>query len=274
MKYIQLDCHCADQRTETFIAYLADIGFEGFIETEHGFSAFIPETIYHTTGIEKEIEDMEDLYGLDLGIKTINEENWNKIWESNFSPIKVENKFGVRASFHPAFSDVEHEIVIDPKMSFGTGHHETTLLMLQMMMKQDFEEKKVLDYGCGTGILSIMASKLGANSVYAIDIDQWAFENTKENSELNKAENIVVAKGDQHNIPKEKYDIILANINKHVILDSLCTIHSRLNNHGILNISGFYMDDAREIIEKAEKIGLQNVQTEEHNDWCCVCLKS
>ena len=273
MNYIQLDCYCADEKTDHLIAFLADIGFEGFVETDHGFSAYIPETIFHTTGIEKEIEDLEELYDLEFGTKVVKEENWNKTWEAHFEPVKVNDKCGIRASFHEPFG-LPYEIVIDPKMSFGTGHHETTMLMMQTMMDMDLKDKKILDYGCGTGILSILASKLGAKDIYAIDIDQWAFENTKENFELNGVENAVAAKGDEHHIPKEQYDIVLANINKHVILDTLCILHNRLKPGGKILASGFYYHDAADITEKAGQYQLTPNGKVIHNNWCCLSLNN
>jgi len=207
---------------EILIAELAELGFESFDESENGLKAYIQENI----DSEKAVKALDILqsaeFEIDYSTKTIQQENWNARWESEFKPIEVGTKCRIRAPFHPE-KKVDYEIVISPKMAFGTGHHATTYLMLRFILREEMQDKQVLDMGCGTGVLAILASMKKAAHIDAIDIDPWSYENTLENARLNRINNIAVFEGDSSLLGKKKYDFILANINRNVLLKDMET---------------------------------------------------
>ncbi|MFC2138428.1 50S ribosomal protein L11 methyltransferase, partial [Bacteroidota bacterium] len=225
-KYIKLICEFNSDDPELsadiLIGELSEFKFESFEKNKTSLSGYIKETDY-SQAIESKLINLDYAIFSNLKIDTeiIHQKNWNKIWESNFNPILINEKCIIKAPFHKNTPETDYEIIIEPKMSFGTGHHETTSLMIREMLKINFTNKAVIDVGCGTGILSIMASKLNAKTIYAIDIDEWAYKNTHENCKLNNVENIEIIYGDIKEIQNQIFDIILANINLNVIFNSL-----------------------------------------------------
>lgn len=242
------------------MARLAGIGYEGFEYTENGFTAYIPERDFDTTAIEGlELAESAPACRVEWTTEEVKERDWNKEWEEHFTPITVEGRIVVRAGFHPAVPDMEYEIIIEPKMSFGTGHHATTALMLGSILelKEELAGKRVLDMGCGTGILSIMASKAGASDITGIDIDEWAYNNAGENILLNRCTNIRIKIGDASLLAAEApFDLILANINRNILLADMERYVARLIRGGQLVMSGFYTEDLPLIRQKAEALGL------------------
>lgn len=250
------------EQQEMLIALLDSIGFAGFEQKENELIAVIPQADFSE---EVFLETIQPL-AVSHERKEVPGQNWNEEWEKNFQPIIIENKIAVRASFHSPIMNVAHEIIIDPKMSFGTGHHATTEMMMRLMMAEDFSGKPVLDFGCGTGILSILASKLGASSVLAIDNDVWAVENGKENIKLNKIENAEVIPGDS--VPADKeFDFILANITREVILQQLPDLTHSMKPNGILLLSGFLNRDSKLMKDAVALHGLQLKEEMQSGEW-------
>ncbi|MDP2413440.1 50S ribosomal protein L11 methyltransferase [Daejeonella sp.] len=271
MTYIELVFTLQSQEEfhkDLMINALSEIGFDTFEDTDQGFKAYIPESELDQAKLDSLAEDFTDMFSFTYTLNKIPHQNWNEVWESNFEPIQVAGKCYIRATFHEAHPEFEHEIVIDPKMAFGTGHHQTTALMMEFMLEEEFHDKKVLDMGCGTGILAILASKLGVKEVLAIDYDEICYESTIENSELNKIRNIKALKGSKEVIPYLKFDIILANINRNILIDQLET-YARTSKPGtLLFLSGFYEDPDLEILkEKCKSLGFSYLQHKELNNW-------
>ena len=256
--------------TEILIAELGYAGFESFVETEEGVTAYIQKNEWH----DSILEDIQILssseFEISYSFNEIEQVNWNQEWEKNFNPIIVENQCSVRAPFHEK-PDTKYDIVIEPKMSFGTGHHETTHMMIQHILKNNFKGKSVLDMGCGTGVLAILAEKKGAKPIDAIDYDNWCYINSLENVERNNCKHITVLEGDASLLKDRKYDIIIANINRNILLNDLESYTKCLNPKGILFLSGFYKDDITIIEETCNKFKLTLVEIIEKNHW--VALK-
>ncbi|WP_417289795.1 50S ribosomal protein L11 methyltransferase [Corallibacter sp.] len=255
---------------EILIAELGFAGFESFVETEEGVTAYIQKEAWSADILD----DIQILNSSEFEIshtfEEIEQTNWNEEWEKNFSPIVVDDVCAVRAPFHEKFN-TDYDIVIEPKMSFGTGHHETTHMMIQHILKNDFTNKSVLDMGCGTGVLAILAEMKGAKPIDAIDIDNWCYLNSLENVERNNCEHITVIEGDAGLLVNKSYDIIIANINRNILLNDLKKYASCLKQKGLLFLSGFYKDDISVIEETCNKLGLNHVETLEKNQW--VALK-
>lgn len=277
MNYITVNVFCEEPFSEILIAELSEISFDPFLETPEGFQACIDKETFD----KKALDDIFDRYRaksslLDYEIQEVEKKNWNEEWEKNYAPIVVSDKCIVRASFHKPEKPFQYEIIINPKMSFGTGHHETTFLMLSNQMELDHKGKNVLDIGCGTGILAIMAQKLGAKSVQAYDIDDWSIENSLENFSLNDCSSIGCHQGNIANLPSPgKQDIILANINRNVLLDEIPLYSQLLKEGGHLLLSGFYRNDIPDITKIAESNGLKKLREETKKDWAVVlCQKS
>jgi len=252
-------------------AYLAEIGFETFVEDEEGITAYVQEEAFSTDSIQEAINNLPVDATVSFSYNRIEDQDWNEEWEKNyFEPLIIDNQCSVQSTFHKLESDCKYQIIIDPKMAFGTGHHQTTELMIREILETDFEGKSVLDMGCGTAILAILASMKGANPITAIDIDKWAYDNAIENLALNNVNNITIAIGGADLLGKEKYDIILANINRNILLSDIHTYASVLNNGGILLMSGFYTEDIPAIVEECEKYGLSYSNNKVKDNWTAV----
>ena len=252
--------------TEILIAELGYAGFESFVETEEGVTAYIQKEEWNAAILE-DIHILDsDEFKIEFTFSEIEQINWNSEWEKNFDPIEVDEKCTVRAPFHPA-KNFEYEIVIEPKMSFGTGHHETTFMMLQFILENDFKNKTVLDMGCGTAVLAILAEMRGATKLDAIDIDAWCYENSLENMERNNCKNISVFQGDASLLSGKKYDVIIANINRNILLNDMEIYRKCLDKSGVLYLSGFYKEDMPTITEACNNLGLTFVENKEKNNW-------
>ncbi|MGY0391938.1 50S ribosomal protein L11 methyltransferase [Bizionia sp. KMM 8389] len=255
---------------EILIAELGYAGFESFVETETGVTAYIQKEEWHED-ILADIQILEsDEFTITFEFNEIEQVNWNAEWERNFNPILVDNVCAVRAPFHENMN-AEYDIVIEPKMSFGTGHHETTHMMIQHILKTDVTNKSVLDMGCGTGVLAILAEMKGAKPLEAIDIDNWCYLNSLENITRNNCEHITVLEGDASLLKDKSYDIIIANINRNILLQDIPVYDSCLKTKGLLFLSGFYQEDIPTIEAMCNKSGLKRVDTLEQNNW--VALK-
>ncbi|HEY2583981.1 MAG TPA: 50S ribosomal protein L11 methyltransferase [Mucilaginibacter sp.] len=253
---------------DLLINALGEIGFDTFEEVDFGFKAYIPSDGFDQAMLDETLSPYKDMFPFSYEVTLIPQKNWNEVWESNFEPIEISNKIFVRATFHQPKPEFPYEIVIDPKMAFGTGHHQTTSMMLELMLEDDFENKKVLDMGCGTGILAIMAAKLGATEITAIDYDPICYSSTIENSQLNDASNIKALCGSKEAIPANQFDIILANINRNILLDQLQRYNEALQPGGIIYLSGFYEDPDLDIIkEAAANHELKYIGHKKNKDW-------
>jgi ribosomal protein L11 methyltransferase len=252
---------------ETMIAALSEIGFDGFLEEDNTLKAYIVSSNFD----ESELNNLLSNNNLTYSLSIIEEQNWNAVWESNFSPVIVDDFVGIRAFFHETIEHVDHELIITPKMSFGTGHHATTFSVIQLMKELAFKGKTVFDFGTGTGILAILAEKLGATSILAVDNDQWCIDNSKENISINNCNNIEIQLVDS--IDKEwKFDIVIANINRHIIEANLTSIYRSLNNNGDLILSGLLNTDEKAIIDQSIHLGFIHQKTIEKNGWIAILL--
>lgn len=252
--------------SDILIAELGEAGFESFVENEEGLLAYIQQKDW-TEDIFANVQVLQnDLFEIQFDHKEIAQENWNATWEANFEPITVANRCVVRAPFH-AKREVDYDIVIMPKMSFGTGHHETTHMMLQQILNHEFKGKSVLDMGSGTGVLAILAAMKGATNIDAIDIDHWCYLNAKENVDRNGCNQINIYEGDVNLLKNQKYDVILANINRNILLRDIPAYAKCLNAHGMLFLSGFYETDSALILKKCKKEGLNFQGKSQKNDW-------
>ncbi len=256
---------------EILMAELIEIGFDSFTEEYDGILGYIQKELFK----EEELKEVQLLQNPDINISYTFKEmpniNWNEEWEKNFSPINIEDQVSIRAEFH-ANQNLPHEIIIQPKMSFGTGHHATTYLMIQQMLDMDFKSKTVLDMGCGTSVLAIFAKQQGAGKTVAIDIDEWSVENSIENAARNKVE-LEISQGTADNLGSENFDIILANINRNILISDIPTYVSILNNGGQLLLSGLCFFDVDDILEvcTAQKLTLtKKIQREE---WVSLLLE-
>jgi len=254
---------------EILIAELGYAGFESFVEEGEGVKAYIQKAEWNANILEAIDILRSDEFTISYLQKEIEQVNWNEAWEKNFNPIVVDDSCAVRATFHEPFQ-VKYEIVIEPKMSFGTGHHETTFMMLQHILENDFEKKTVLDMGCGTAVLAILAEMRGATNLDAIDIDQWCVENSAENITRNNCLHIQVSLGDAAIIPKKKYHTVIANINRNILLQDLPVYAESLLNGGELYLSGFYKEDLPLLIEACNNLDLSFVDNKERNNWVAV----
>jgi ribosomal protein L11 methyltransferase len=267
--YIEYDFKISPPQpgTEILIAELGAAGFESFVENENGVQAYIQKSEWREDVLIEIFILKSSEFKITFQQKEIAQVNWNEEWEKNFDPIIVSDQCAVRAPFHSAYN-VRYEIVIEPKMSFGTGHHETTYMILNFLLEADVKNQTVLDMGCGTSVLAILASMRGATTIDAIDIDQWCVENSQENIERNNCSHINVVLGDASEISKEvKYDTIIANINRNILLNDLHIYANALKENGALFLSGFYKEDLSIITECCNKLGLKFVKNKERNNW-------
>jgi ribosomal protein L11 methyltransferase len=269
MNYHHFIITAGPEEREIALAFLSELPFDTFEETDTGLEAYVRADVY-SPALQQQLDAIMQRLGLDWEQKEVPYQNWNKTWEESFEPIQVGSFCGVRATFHEPMQEVEHEIVIDPEMAFGTGHHATTYMMMEAMQALELEEKAVFDYGCGTGILAILAAKLGAVEIDAVDIEEAAYERTLANADRNQAAGIKVYFGALEAVPPRDYDVILANINRNVILTSLPALYERLTAGGILLASGILRADQSLLAERAKAQGFEAQGSAERGDWCCL----
>ena len=270
MDYLQLEIHFNNKEwEEIFLAELAECGFSSFSTEENILRAYIPQNDYDEMMLDGCYFLSAQKENISLQKRIIKAENWNRKWEENFDPVCVANQIYIRAPFHAARPDVPIEILIMPKMAFGTGHHATTYLMLSQMLELDLNDKSVADLGCGSGILAIAASKLNAGEITAVDIDEWSYNNSIENAAVNNVKNIIIKQGSAH-ILKQKFDVVLANINRNVLLAEM-NIYSRLIvKNGLLLISGFYVEDKETVNSAALEEGFIFITEMEKDNWLSI----
>ncbi len=261
--------------TEILAAQLAEIGFESFVESDEGLTAYIPEADFDITQLDSQIESFPLDVEINYSFKEIENKNWNEEWEQHFfKPIVFDDQCIIRSSFHLVDATYEYEILIEPKMAFGTGHHQTTSLVIREMLKMDFKNQTALDMGCGTAVLAILASMKGAKEILAIDIDEWAYNNALENVELNNIHNITVKQGGAEQIGNQTFDTIIANINRNILLQDIPHYAKALNPGGALILSGFYTEDIPALMEICNAHFIHYQHHSEMDNWVgLVCRK-
>lgn len=269
MNYLQVEFSSLQKNEkDILIALLIEASFESFEEDENSLKAFIKEKEFNEASLANIVKKVPVNYVTTV----IPQQNWNAQWESSFDPIIINNFAGIRAGFHQPLKNVRYQIIITPKMSFGTGHHATTFMMVEQMEALDFKNKKVLDFGTGTAVLAILAEKMGAASVDAIDYDEWSIENSKENAAINKCSRINLIKADTIAVNKV-YDIILANINLNVIKENLTAMNSSAANESLILLSGFLKTDEAEMTDALAQKGLHLLNIIQKADWICMLAK-
>jgi len=249
---------------------LGSVGFDSFVDDGESLLAYIQVKLANQSLIDQTISDFPlDGIAITYTYKEAEDKNWNEEWEKNFfQPLVIDNKCVIHSTFHKEVPTAQYEIIINPQMAFGTGHHETTTLMVKAILEHNFNDKVVLDMGCGTAILALLSSMRGAQSITAIDIDEWCVRNSLENITLNEITNISVQKGDASTLPiKETYDVILANINRNILLEDMNSYTQALKKGGLLIISGFYSEDVKILTEKAKQLGLKSKSSDSLNNW-------
>ena len=274
MYYSRLQVTCDAEYAEILMAEIAEAGFDTFMENEKGFEAYAEQDHFDP----QKLQDIKEKYVPFTPVvfyhDQIEKKNWNEEWEKNYEPILVEDTCLIRAGFHIPEKNYRYEIIITPKMSFGTGHHQTTYLMIKNQMDIDHKNKMVMDAGCGTAILSVMASKLGATRVEAFDIDEWSVINGQENCEVNACNNITIQQGKLSDLTFENnFDIVLANINKNILLQEMHQYAAYLNHGGLLLLSGFYEKDIPDLLAEAHRYDLHQVSTDVREHWAALLLK-
>ncbi len=272
MEYIEIKVAASSaEGNDIYTSLLADAGCDSFSEDENGMLlAYIPKHNFDEDEINSIFNDYKDISPAQYEVRAVAEENWNAVWESNYAPVLIADRCYIRAPFHEKMADVAYEIEIEPKMSFGTAHHETTSLMIEYILEDEFAGKSLLDMGAGTGVLAILAHKKGAHPVTAIDIDEWAYLNNVENNARNNAEEIEVLMGGAELLDGKSFQVIIANINRNILLNDMEHYAKSLENGGIIYFSGFYVgEDLEKITEKAASLSLQFISNKEKNNWCC-----
>ena len=267
VNYIETRLTLDPEYNDILMAELAEIGYESFVESNDGISAYIPEMLFDVLLLQEIVHKYQSQTEIAFEHEQLETKNWNEEWERNYQPIEVAGQIRVRASYHSPDPAFRYEIVIDPKMSFGTGHHETTTLVMEQQLSLDHQGKSVLDVGSGTGILAILAEKLGATRLMAFDIEEWAYLNAIENAGMNACDHIQFFQGTIADCPPDTYDIVLANINRNILLQEIPTYVGFLNAGGTLMVSGFYEFDIPDIVQKAEEVALRLVAQKTLNQW-------
>ncbi len=274
MYYSRLQVICNPDYSEILMAEIAEAGFDTFMETEKGFEAFVEQHQYDKQKLQEIKDKYTPLTAVVFYIDRIEKKNWNEEWEKSYEPIIVEDTIIIRAHFHKPEKQYQYEIIITPKMSFGTGHHQTTHLMLKAQLNMDHTNKTVMDAGTGTAVLAIMASKLGATKVEAFDIDSWSVENGSENCTINNCTTIKIQQGKLSELSfSENFDIILANINKNILLEEMHQYAAYLKPGGQLLLSGFYEKDIPDLLQEAKQYDLQKSGADTRDDWACLLLE-
>lgn len=274
MYHTRLSIICDPSFSEILIAEIAQAGFDSFLENENGFEAYAEVDRFDQHRVEQIQKKYKEVKPLEFAWDRIEKRNWNEEWEKSYAPIIVDDRCLIRAEFHQIEKKYPYEITITPKMSFGTGHHQTTCLMIKAQMDIDHQNKKVMDAGCGTAILSIMASKLKAEKIDAFDIDEWSVINGKENIEVNNCRNINIRQGMISELTfDDNFDIILANINKNILLNEMPQYVSYLNPDGYLLLSGFYERDISDLMVRAHQYQLKQVSSEVMENWASLLLQ-
>lgn len=273
MTYIELHgiLEQVDPWKDIIVSELAELNFESFEDTDNGFKAYCQKEEFNKSDIEEYLNDLE--INIDYSFNEIEDQNWNAAWESAFDPILVDDWCLIRAPFHES-QDVEQELVIEPKMSFGTGHHQTTFMMVQWMKELQMNDMKVVDMGTGTAVLAVLAEKLGAESVLAIDNEEWAYHNAVENVELNNCSKIEVLLGEGEVIPSEKYELILANINRNALTVLFPQFKTLLTENGKLVVSGFLNSDLDYMKNLISESGLKLIDQKEKETWLSLCIQN
>ena len=274
MAYARLQVQCGVDYVEILIAELAEAGFGMFMENEEGFEADAEESDVDQVQLTAIREKYSHVKPLSFVLSSVEKQNWNEEWEKNVTPVMIGDQAIIKAEFHKVSTSFPYEIIITPKMSFGTGHHQTTYLMVKSQLTIDHTDKRVMDAGCGTAVLSIMASKRGARVVEAFDIDEWSILNGQENAVLNQCTNIRIRQGTIANFQwAEPFDIILANINRNILLNEMESYSRHLLPHGLLQLSGFYISDIPDLVDEAKKYGLRPLNHEERDQWATLRLE-
>ncbi|MBX7109820.1 MAG: 50S ribosomal protein L11 methyltransferase [Chitinophagales bacterium] len=273
MHYLSFTFHITEEwQQDLLIADLDAIGFQGYEQKVDELVAFIPADKFDESIFQSTIAPLTASYGVGYESAVIAERNWNEEWERGFQPILIEKEIAVRASFHAAFPEVKHDIIIDPRMSFGTGHHATTEMMMRLMLREAFEGRVVLDFGSGTGILSVLASKLHAASVLAVDHEKWAYHNAIDNFRANNVHNATPVLGDADAFSQKQFQIILANINRSIILATMPQFAASLDVQGKLLISGFLKADESALLQAADNEGFAITDQLTQDDWMAMTL--
>lgn len=272
--YTRISVSCSAEASEILIAELSETGFDTFMETPGGFEGFAEGRNYSLESIEEIRQRYSGHLPFEYVLDQVEKENWNEQWERNVEPVIVDDRCLVRASFHQSDRQYQHEIIITPKMSFGTGHHQTTWLMLYIQLELNQSGKDVMDAGCGTAILSIMACQRGALFVDAFDIDEWSVTNGAENLLTNNCPQVRLRQGTIRTLDFDKtFDVVLANINKNILLDEMPEYARSIRPGGHLLLSGFYIDDAADLIHAAEPYGFAEQRREVRENWCALLLR-
>ncbi len=262
-----------DLDREVLAAYLSEMDYDTFEELENGdLLAYVPEPQFKSGKVEELLSERFQGIEIEYNYETIQDRNWNEVWESNYDSVIVADRCLIRAPFHPENNSIEFQILIEPQMSFGTAHHETTAMMIEYALDADLEGKEILDMGSGTGVLAILASMRGAKQIDAIDNDEWAYNNCIDNVAKNNIHNVEVIMGDASFVDKS-YDVIFANINLNILVKDVEVYSKALNTGGLIYFSGFYNSDLKKLEEKANQFHLYLVDTKEKNKWMAACFK-
>ncbi len=274
MYYTRLQVLCDSEFSEILQAEISEAGFDTFMEIDNGFEAYAEEENFNKEVLQEILQKYSAVTPITFYQDKIEKKNWNEEWEKNYEPVIVDDSVIIRASFHQPAKNYPYNIIITPKMSFGTGHHQTTHLMVKTQLEIDHKNKIVMDAGCGTAVLAIMAAKLGAKKIEAFDIDEWSVINGQENAEINRCDNVTIRQGKISDLTfEDDFDIILANINKNILLQEMHQYAAYLKPGGLLLLSGFYEKDIPDLLQSASPYNLQRVTSHERESWVSLLLK-